>query len=299
MDLSRREFVAGVGAFALGGRLPADDAKLPTRKLGKTGWTASLYALGTAEIPANAEATRAITKLLDAGVNYIDTAPSYTGTRSERVLGEIVPKRRKELFVATKTLARDADGAYAEVHESLERLKIQQIDLLQLHAINDFGTLDAVLSGAVKGLERAKKDGKIRFIGITGHTRPEVIVKALEKYPFDSILIPLSALDAHLSDFNKEVVPMATKLGISIVGMKSLKGMEFAKGDKIDPEPLIRYTMSLPVSTLTIGLRRESEVEQNLRIARAFKPMSTTEMRELEASVKDFSTTGNLWWKRQ
>ncbi|MEZ0326148.1 MAG: aldo/keto reductase, partial [Fimbriimonas sp.] len=102
MNLSRREFVAGVGALALGGHLP--EAKLPTRKLGKTGWTATLYALRTAEIPENAEAARAIQKLLDAGVNYIDTAPSYTGGRSERLLGEIVPGRRKELFIATKTL---------------------------------------------------------------------------------------------------------------------------------------------------------------------------------------------------
>ena len=297
MDLSRRELLLGVGGLALGGLSPAE-AKLPTRKLGKTGWTASLYALGTAEIPENAEAIRAITTLLDAGVNYIDTAPSYTGTRSERVLGEIVPKRRKEVFLATKTLGRDADSAYAEVLQSLERLKIQQIDLLQVHAVNDFGTLDAILSGTVKGLERAKKEGKIRFIGITGHTRPEVMSKALEKYPFDSILIPLSALDTHIGDFNKEVVPAAQKLGISIVGMKCLKGMEFAKGSSIEPGPLIRYSMSLPVSTLTIGLRRESEVEPNLRFAREFKPMSEREMRELEASVKELATVGHMWWKR-
>ncbi|MEZ0325690.1 MAG: aldo/keto reductase, partial [Fimbriimonas sp.] len=241
----------------------------------------------------------AIQKLLDAGVNYIDTAPSYTGGRSERLLGEIVPGRRKELFIATKTLARDADGAYAEVLQSLERLKIGQIDLLQLHAINDTGTLEAVLSGAVKGLERAKREGKIRFIGITGHTRPEVIAKALDQYPFDSILIPLSAVDTHIGDFAKEVVPQAQKLGISIAGMKSLKGMEFAKGKEIDPEPHIRYTMTLPVSTLTIGLRRESEVDTNLRIARGFKPMAAEEMRALEESVKAQATEGNLWWKRK
>jgi uncharacterized protein len=296
VDLTRRELLQSLGAAALAVKLPVEP-EMPKRALGKMGWKASLLGVGTAEIPSNEEAIRALNKLIDGGVNYIDTAPSYTGTRSERVLGQVVPGRRKELFVATKTLARDEAGAYQEVSQSLERLKVKHIDLLQLHAINDFGTLDSVLTGAVKGLERAKREGLIRFIGITGHTRPEVIVKALERYPFDSILIPLSAMDANLNDFATEVVPKAQKLGISIVGMKSVKGIERARGTRFEPEPFIRYTMSLPVSTVVVGLRREVEVDQNLRIAKGFKKMTGAEMASLEQSVKGESDAGRLWWK--
>ncbi|MCW5941116.1 MAG: aldo/keto reductase [Fimbriimonadaceae bacterium] len=305
MALSRRDFLklTGASALALGGVATEAGAapKMPARPFGKTGWKASIYALGSAEIPANEEAIRAIDRLIDAGVNYLDTAPSYQGSRSERAIGEVMKRRRPEVFLATKTLARDADGAYAEVKASLERLQCKRIDTLQIHAVNDFGTLDQVLGdkGAIKGLERARSDGLIRFIGITGHTRPEVIAKALDSYPFDSILVPVSALDKHLSDFAEEVVPKARKLGIGIVGMKSLKGLELSKGTVDDAEPLLRYALSLPISTLTIGLRKESEVEANLRSVVNFRPMSEAERKDLEERMKPFATTQALWWKRR
>lgn len=305
MSVSRRELLKAAGAAVASAALPASilagETKIPKRKLGKTGWEASIYALGSAEMPEEAEAIRAINKLIDAGVNYLDTAPSYMGTQSERTLGKILKNRRKEVFLATKTLQRNAEGAYAEIKESLARLQVKQIDTLQIHAINDFGTLDYVLakSGAIKGLEKAKSEGLIRFIGITGHTRPEVFVKALDAYPFDSILIPVSALDASLSDFATEVVPKANKLGIAIIGMKSLKGMERATNGKFEPEELLRYAWTLPISTLTVGLRRESEVAQNLEFASKFKKMSSGEMRELEKKFARHADANNLWWKRR
>jgi uncharacterized protein len=306
MALSRRDFlkVAGVtaGSLALGLPVPgAEKGKIATRPFGKTGWRASICACGTAEIPATPEAVRAINALIDGGVNYLDTAPSYTGTRSESALGEILPKRRKEVFVATKTLERGADGAYGEVKQSLGRLKTDHVDLLQIHAVNDMATLEQVLgpNGAVKGLERAKKDGLIRHIGITGHTRPEVILRALELYPFDAILIPISAVDKHLYDFSTDVLPKANKLGIGVVAMKVLKGLERASGGKFEAEPLMLYSMSQPVSTAVIGLRQESEVAPNLKLAQGFRPMKAEEMRELEASVKKHADWGHLWWKRQ
>lgn len=305
MALSRRDFLKLTGATALALKAAPGDAqatrKMATRPLGKTGWQASLYALGSAEIPASEEAIRAIHRLIDGGVNYLDTAPSYQGTRSERALGEVLKRRRSEVYLATKTLARDADGAYAEVKASLERLQCARIDALQIHAVNDFGTLDQVLSdkGAIKGLERARSEGRIRFIGITGHTRPEVIAKALDQYPFDSILVPVSALDKHLSDFAEEVVPKARKLGVAVVGMKALKGLELSKGTVDDAEPLLRYALSLPISTLTIGLRRESEVDANLRSVLGFEPMGETERKALEERMKPFATTQALWWKRR
>lgn len=306
MSISRREVLktgsAAAATLALSSPLKAvlGTAKMEERPLGKTGWKASIYALGSAEIPGNAAAIRAINLLIDGGVNYLDTAPSYQGTRSESAIGEVMKTRRKEVFLATKTLARDADGAYREIKESLARLQTKQIDTLQIHAVNDFGTLDQVLrkGGAVEGLERAKKEGLIRFIGITGHTRPEVISKALDQYAFDSILIPVSALDASLYDFADEVVPKANKQGIAIVGMKALKGIERAGGE-FDAAEFLRYAWSLPISTLTIGLREEREAKLNLAHASAYKKMSTADMRTLEAKFKAKATMDALWWKRR
>ena len=165
---------------------------MASRPFGKTGFQASIYTVGTAEIPSSQAAVDALRRLFDGGVNMIDTAPSYMGTQSESTVGRAIEGRRAGLWISTKTLERTADGAYREVKESLERLGCGHIDLLQVHAINDQGTLDAVLrkGGAVEGLERAKKDGLIRHIGITGHTRPEVIQNAVKAYPFVSILVP-------------------------------------------------------------------------------------------------------------
>jgi predicted aldo/keto reductase-like oxidoreductase len=304
MSLSRRDLLRLSGLTLGAGALPPIVQKpkaIPKRSLGKTGWSATIYAVGTAEVPGAEETVLALDQLLDAGVNYIDTAPSYVGTKSEQAIGQVMKRRRKEVFLATKTLARDAEGAYREVRESLARMQTDRIDLLQVHAVNDAGTLDTILDkgGAVEGLERAKKEGLIRFIGITGHTRPEVILDALKRYPFASILVPVSALDKHLSDFAEEVLPYARKQGVAVVGMKSLKGMERATGGAFDPEPLLRYAWSLPIDCLTIGLRRGHEVGRNLDWARRFEKMSESEMRRLEGEVKPHADAGNLWWKKR
>lgn len=306
MDLSRRSFCVAAGAATAGlmrGRvLPNGTAQpeIAKRKLGKTGWNATIYALGSAEIPPDAEASRAISRLVDAGVNYLDTAPSYQSARSEKVIGAVIRNRREKVFLATKTLARDAEGAYREVLASLERLQTDRIDLLQVHAVNDSGTLDQVLrkGGAVEGLERARREGKIRFVGITGHTRPEVIASALNRYPFDSILIPVSPLDVHLGDFAEGVIPQAEKLGIALVGMKALKGIERATGGRFEPGRFLRYALSLRLSTLTIGLRRESEVDENLRIVQNFQPMEKDERFAFEKEMRQHANDSTLWWKK-
>lgn len=302
MALTRRELIALAGA-GLAGRavaaLSPSQGRIPTRKLGKIAPKVAIYGVGTAEIPGDDEAVAALDRLIDAGVNYVDTAPSYTGTRSEQVVGQVMARRRKEVVLATKTLARDADGAYAEVQASLKRLRTDRIDLLQVHSVNEDAALDRVLAkgGAVQGLERARKEGLIGHIGITGHTRPEVILRAIREYPFASILVPTSAMDAHLHDFVPEVVAEANRRGIAVVGMKALKGMERAKGGRFDAGPLLRYAWSLPVACVVVGLRRGSEVDQNLAVARGFRPMSKADRAALEASVKPDSDAGHLWWK--
>ena len=307
MGISRRDFLRGsaatAGAIAVPGLLKARHApaEMQTRPFGKTGWKASIYAVGTAEIPDTDAAVAALRKLMDAGVNYLDTAPSYRGTRSETTVGKAVAGRRDKVWIATKTLERSADGAFREINESLSRLNSGHIDLLQVHAVNDDATLDRVFSkgGAVEGIERAKKEGLVRHIGITGHTRPEVILRAIKTYPFESVLVPVSAMDKHVNDFADDVLPYAQEHGIAVAGMKSLKGMERATGGEFDPADFIRYSLSLPVSTLTIGLRRLKEADENLQMVLAFKPMPPAEMKALEASVKEITNTRALWWKKR
>lgn len=306
MDLSRREFLrrsaaaassvglVGLVQEALGGQ------KMPLREFGKTGFRASVYTVGTAEIPSTNEAVEALRRLFAGGVNMVDTAPSYMGTQSETTVGRAVYGRREGLWISTKTLERTAEGAYREVRESLGRLACGHIDLLQVHAVNDQGTLDAVLrkGGAAEGLERAKREGLIKHIGITGHTRPEVILNAMMAYPFVSVLVPVSALDRHINDFATEVLPYANANGVAVVGMKALKGIERATPGKFEAEPYLRYALSKPISTLNIGLRRPEEADQNLKVVRGFKPMAPEEMAQLEAASKQHSNTTSLWWKR-
>ncbi|MER3413555.1 MAG: hypothetical protein C4341_04825 [Armatimonadota bacterium] len=166
-------------------------------------------------------------------------------------------------------------------------------------AVNDSSTLNQAFRGAVKGLERAKKEGLTRFIGITGHTRPEIILRAIEEYPFDSILVPVSAADNWIGDFASEVIPKASAKRIAIVGMKALKGVERAEGGVKDPAPWLRYALSLPVDTLTVGFRRYRDVLHNLPIVQAFTPMSRKERRDLEDRARRFANDDTFWWKKR
>ncbi|MBI5708314.1 MAG: aldo/keto reductase [Armatimonadetes bacterium] len=311
MAVSRRDVLqkgsAAAAGLALTAVIPAKEqsapsqrSKMPTRSFGKTGRKVSILALGSAELPSGEATVKALNEMIDAGVNYFDTAPSYQGGNSEITIGQVLKTRREQVFLATKTLGRNADAAYREVHESLKRLQTGHIDLLQIHSINDMGTLDQVLSkgGGVEGLERAKKEGLIRHIGITGHTRPEVISKALDRYPFESILVALSALDASLNDFAAEVVPKAKKLGIGVVGMKALKGIERVDRS-FDYARFMRYVWSLDVSTLTVGVRQLPEAAKNVAAALAFKPMSADEKAAFAKEMAPHANANNLWWKRQ
>lgn len=307
MSLSRREFLRrsalATGALAVPGLAEAEapEKRGPARDFGTLGFRASIYTIGTAETVDGDASVAAIRAMLESGVNMIDTAPSYQGGRSEQLVGRALEGHKGRVWVSTKTLARTADGAYEEVKASLRRLKLDRIDTLQVHAVNDDATLDAVLrkGGAVEGLERAKRDGLIRHIGITGHTRPAVILRAIREYSFASILVPVSALDAHVHDFAPVVLGEARKRGVAIVGMKALKGMERATGGRFDAKDLLRYAWSLPIDTLAIGLRKPEEAATNLETWRAFKPMSVKEREALEATVKSYANVDDLWWKRQ
>jgi len=215
---TRREFlgVAAAGAISVEALAHVRTGqKLPTRPLGTTGLDVTILGLGCATLGYGghtiAEGARIVEACIDGGITYIDCASSYRN--AEVKVGEIMKDRRKEVILATKVLERDKNAAWREINRSLERLRTDRVDVLQLHAINSMSDLGRIRSddGALHAAIRAKKEGLCSHIGITGHTRPNVLAAALEAYPFETVLIPLSSTDALVNDFAPVILPSAQK----------------------------------------------------------------------------------------
>jgi aryl-alcohol dehydrogenase-like predicted oxidoreductase len=232
---------------------------------------------------------------IDHGINYIDCASSYGN--AETKVGEALKSRRKEVVLATKTLERRKEAAWKEINRSLERLRTDAVDLLQIHAVNTFEDLDMITGpdGSLAAAQRAKEEGMVKHIGITGHTRPEVLVEAFRRFPFATSLVPLSSTDTLVNDFGPHVFPLAQKLGFGIIAMKVLAAGRVTS----QVAESLRYSFTLPVSSAIVGMGTLDEVVQNTGIARGFSPMSKSEMSSLEEKTKSFATTDTMWWKRR
>lgn len=327
--MRRRDFVKGaLGAAGLGGlgalgfgalgqekgekaakeadgvaRVTTLTAPAPTpiekRAVGKTGFQATILGFGGYPISEGdaKQGLLAIETALEEGINYFDTASTYGSHTSESYLGRVLPDLdRRSFFLATKTLERTRATAEKEIAESLKRLRVAP-DLLQLHAVNDVRTLDAVMAkgGSFEAALAAKEAGKVRFLGITGHTHPDAVAKALDRYPFDTVLIPLGAPDHHLRSF-EDVMRTANEKGAAVIAMKVLSGGR-APG-KVPVEPLFEYAWNLPVATAIVGMRSRDEVQKAARAARAFRPLSEERVAEILALAKPLGTAETLWWKR-
>lgn len=272
---------------------------IETRALGKIPFKPTILGFGGYPISEVGEkqALETIEAALLAGVNYFDSASTYGPHKSEEYLGKILPKlKRESFFLTTKTLQRRRSAAEKEIAESLKKLKIAP-DLLQLHAVNDQKSLDAVMKkgGSFEAALAAKEAGDCKYIGITGHTHPEALAKAFERYPFDTVLIPLGAPDHHLRSY-EDVMALANEKGAAVIAMKVLSGGH-AVG-KMPLEPLFEYAWNLPVATAIIGMRSKAEVETAVAAARAFKPLSKERVAEILAQAKPLGDPKVLWWKR-
>ena len=241
------------------------------------------------------EGAQIVEACIDGGINYVDCASSY-GNAEEKV-GMVMKRRRSEVVLATKCLERSKDDAWREINRSLERLQTNAVDLLQVHAINSMSDLDRVAGdhGALQAAIRAKEEKMCRFVGITGHTRPEVIAAALERYPFATILCPLSSTDALVNDFGPVVFPLAKEHGCGVIAMKVLAAGKMVR----HPARSLRYSMSMPVSTAIVGMGSVNEVRENISAAAAFVPMSAADMRSIEEETRPTATTDVMWWKRR
>jgi aryl-alcohol dehydrogenase-like predicted oxidoreductase len=242
------------------------------------------------------DAVRIVNTAIDRGINYFDTAPSYSEGQSEYRLGLALGKRRDQIWLVTKTHDRTRDGSLKLLEESFKRLKTDHVDEWRLHHISSVEELDQCFApdGALQALLKAKEQGMVKHLSISCHNDPTLIVQALRRFDFDSVLIALSALDHMIYNF-EGILPALNQKGIAIVAMKAL-GM-----GKLGPwyERALRYTMSLPVSTTIVGMESMEQLEKNLAVAESFEPLSEVERLEFWQEIMPLATPPNIPWKAQ
>lgn len=267
-----------------------NSAGIPLRTLGRTGVDVTAigfggYHLGT--IKDDDKAVRLVHQAIDAGITFMDNAWEYHDGRSEELMGRAIADRRDEVFLMSKvcTHGRDRHEAMRQLEDSLRRLKTDHLDLWQVHEVvyeND-PELHFAAGGVIEALEQARKEGKVRFVGFTGHKSAEIHLKMLAyEYPFDACQLPLNCLDGTFRSFEQKVLPELERQGIAAIGMKSMGGVgDMVKAGVVSPEDALRYVMSLPVATVVSGIESPEVLEQNLKVARDFQPMTAEEMQAL------------------
>lgn len=257
----------------------------PARPLGKTGVTVPLLGFGTAPLGkpqiAREDAVRCLNEAIDRGVTYFDTSPDYG---SEPVVGEVMATRRDEVFLATKINRRSRAGVLDEIKESLNRLQTDHVDLIQVHAVNAWADLEQVFAedGALAAVEEARAQGLVRFVGITGHARPELLGHALTRYPFDTVLVALGMADRLVSSPETFVLPPAVERNVGVIAMKVFGHGEFQSRDLA-----LRYSLGLPgVALAIVGMDSVAQLEENIAIAADFRPLDDDEQARLIDEVR-------------
>lgn len=271
--------------------VPAAIRTMPGRPLGRSGVTVPLLGLGGSASPLSrpseeGKAVAIIQRALELGVRYFDTAANYGP--SEEFLGKVLPAHRAEVFIATKTGYRDRKGAQRELEESLKRLQTDHIDLWQFHGLTHDWDLDTLLNeqtGAIRAALEAKEQGLIKHIGVTGHHNPDIIVKALQRYPFDTALVPINAADKHTAkSFIKTVLPVAQQKNIGVIAMKvPAYGRLFKPGVLTGMSEAMGYALSQTgVSTCIIAAETIANLEENVTVAQQFQPLGGEALASME-----------------
>jgi predicted aldo/keto reductase-like oxidoreductase len=260
---------------------------LPSRSLGRTGQQVSLLGLGGEGILRThgemAKATAVIHRALDLGITYCDTAPAYASSRD--YYGAALGERRRQIFLASKTHVRTRDGSLRLLDDSLLRLRTDHLDLWQLHDLRTRDDLDRIFAkrGALEALVRAREEGRVRFLGLTGHHDPAILVEAMRRFAFDTVLVALNAADVHRLSFIRTILPEAVSREMGVIGMKVCAQGRLLGDGGITMDDAMGYVLSLPgVSTIIVGCETPREVEDNVRIARKFETFDDERMRTLE-----------------
>ncbi|WP_165072007.1 aldo/keto reductase [Paludisphaera rhizosphaerae] len=296
---------AGLAALSLGGASMGAQEKneqgVPLRPLGKTGVKVSLLGLGghhSTRAKEEKDSLRLIQRAVDEGVTFLDNAWDYHNGGAEERMGKALEegKIRDKVFLMTKVCGRTAKEAQSNLEDSLRRLRTDHIDLWQFHEINYENDPDRIFAAeaAIEVALKAKEQGKVRFIGFTGHRNPEVHLKMLQKpYDWATVQMPLNVLDGTFRSFQKQVLPVLVERGIGAIAMKTLGGNGgIVSNAKVPVERALGYVFSMPISTLVSGMESEKILEQNLKIVRSYQPMSHDEMIALETEYKAAAADG-------
>jgi len=291
---------------------PITEKAMPTRNLGRTGYRVGIFSLGgqaSIEQPNNeAIAVPIVERALDLGVNYIDTAAMYGGEQrwSQLYIGQVMKRRRDQAYLASKTHDRSRDGSLKLLEQSLALLHTDHLDAWQLHHIDSQDDVDRIFAkgGAIEAFQQAKEQKMVRFLGVTGHRDPDLLVQCLERFPFDQILMALNAADKHHLSFEEKLLPLAVEKQIGIIGMKiPARGRILAswkpdaqrasafEGSAPGPGTLamkeaMYYVLSQPVSTVIIGCDTMAQLEENVQFARDFTPLSQRQLAALSQKAQ-------------
>ena len=270
------------------------DPAIPDRPLGRTGATVAAIGLGGYHlglVDSAREAIRIVQAAIDSGITFLDNAWEYHDGESERRMGAALPGRRSAVFLMSKvcTHGRDAKVAMRQLEDSLRRLRTDYLDLWQIHecVYDSDPDLHFARGGVIEALDRAKRQGKVRFVGFTGHKDPSIHLAMLARgYAFDCCQLPLNVFDATFRSFEARVLPELLRQGIAPIGMKSLGGTgDPAKKRAVSARDAIRYAMSLPVATTVSGIDSMRVLRQNLDLARSFRPFTPRQMAALRRRV--------------
>ena len=262
---------------------------IPGRPLGRTGQQVTQFALGGEGVLRThgrmPEAVSVIHRALDQGVTYCDTAPAYAGSLD--YYGAALAERRSQVFLASKTHDRTRDGSLRLLDESLKRARTDHLDLWQLHDLRSSSDLQMIFGrgGALEALVQAREEGRVRFLGLTGHHDPAILLEAMSRFDFDTVLIALNAADTHRLSFARTVLPEAARRGMGVIGMKVYAAGVLLRGgaNTVTSAEAMGYVLSLAgISTVIIGCSSPAEVDENANNARMFQPFDEPTMRALE-----------------
>ncbi len=300
--LVRSSLTAPAATLAPSLQAAAATGDIPKRKFGKTGVELTVIGQAGGRFPlCSFEDAVAVTRrAYDLGITYFDNAHIYWGGKSEEVYGAALsPSQRKNVFVTSKTMSRSAKQASADLDLSLKRLKTDYVDLWQVHDIRNMKEVDEVFGpgGALESIEAAKKSGKCRFIGFTGHHDPDIHVEMLKRYDkWDTILIPLNMADPSYLSFEKKVLPIAVERGMGIQGMKSTANAKLLQSFSV--RDCLQYVLSLPIHALALGCTTVGQVEDDVRIAKSLTQLTSAQMEDYRKRASRLKGPGLEDWKK-
>jgi predicted aldo/keto reductase-like oxidoreductase len=305
--MRRRTFISSAAAVASGSSLQAAESgkvkagDIPKRTFGKTGEKLTIIGQAGGRFPMiSFDEAKAVTlRAYELGINYFDTARIYWNGKSEEVYGAVLPPFRKQIFLTTKSPVRDRKGAEQDLEKSLRALKTDHVDLWQIHQVSTMDEVQQIFApgGAIEAFEAAKKAGKCRFIGFTGHHDPDVHLAMLKHYDkYDTILMPLNPADPSYLSFESNVLPVAVKRGMGIQGMKSTANSKLLH--TIALKDCLSYVLSLPIHCLALGCTTVGQIEDDVRIAQQFKPMNEQQLAEVRQRASKFKGPQLEDWKR-